>query len=64
MSHANDIPEAARLEVEKRELEHLLRISERAQGVMAECNRVLAARYQNLTGDNAEAAELATLLRI
>ena len=64
MSHANDISEGARLEVEKRELEHLLRISERAQGVMAECNRVLAARYQTLTGDSAEAAELATLLRI
>lgn len=64
MSHANDISEAARLEVEKRELEHLLRISKRAQGVMAECNRVLAARHQNLTGDSAEAAELATLLRI
>ena len=63
MIHANDISEAARLEVEKRELEHLLRISERAQGVMAECNRVLAARYRNLTRDNAEAAELTALLR-
>lgn len=61
MSHANDLSEAERLELEKRELEHLLRISERAQGVMTECKRVLAARYQNLTRNSAEAAELAAL---
>ncbi|HKA40518.1 MAG TPA: hypothetical protein VKF40_00885 [Burkholderiales bacterium] len=63
MVQLNRISEAERLEIEKRELEQLLRMSERARGVMAECNRVLAARHQNLTGSTVEAAELAALLR-
>ena len=64
MVHLNGMSEMERLELEKRELEHLIRISERARGVMAECNRVLAARHQNLTKSIVEAAEFAALLRL
>jgi hypothetical protein len=63
MTYVNDMSEEECLELEQRELEHMLRISARAQGVMAECNRVLAARHQDLTGNNPEAAEFAALLR-
>src|SRR5262245_38692819 len=62
MSHNKDKFGTDRFELEKRELEHLLRISERAQGVVAECNRVLAAKYQTLTENDDEAAQLAALL--
>ena len=57
-----DNSEPSSFELEKRELEQLLRISERAQGVVAECNRVLAVRYQNLTKESPEEAELIRLL--
>ena len=61
MTQVYDKSEAGRLELEKREIEHLLSISARARGVIAECNRVLATRRENL--NCAEAAEFAALVR-
>jgi hypothetical protein len=59
---AKDKSEPSSFELEKSELQQLLRISERAQGVVAECNRVLAARYENLTKESPEEAERVRLM--
>ena len=63
MSDVNDIPEAERLDLDKRGTERLVDASARARRVLAECNRVFAKRLQNQDGDNGETTIVSALLR-